>query len=315
MGTFTNFPYGTSSFGIPQIGPGASVGPVSIPSANGRAIFVDDGGSGVADGTISNPYKTITLALATAQAGDTIYVFPGTYDEAVVVSKDFITIAGAQFAGYARPDIVPTTGVALTVNAQGFQAKHCRFSVTQTTVDVVVQTGNGFSYTDCVFDGIAAMGATKGLFRLLPSNTLTGQTASEGVIQGCLFRGSTAKGLIFDTSTLNGGSTDNLINGNTFTQNSNADMESAKTGAAGTYSVQFLVVSNNVFEDKNKATYVDLTTNEDGAAANQKGMFANNFFAANTLNSTSIKATGTGFAFVVTWGTGTAPVVGTTFAA
>lgn len=294
----TNFPFGVSSFGVPLMGNG---GPLSIPGPNGRAIFVNGAiGSGVADGTIDNPYATITLALAAAQDGDTIYIFPATYNETLIVTKDYITLAGAQYAGFARPDIGPlaTTQVALTVRGQGFMAKHCRFF--GNAADVVVQNGNGFLFQDCVFDGDAT--AAKAGLRLLPaaigSTSDTSHTASEGLVAGCLFRGN-ANGIIFDTAaaTLGVGSTDNQINGNTFYSNT-LDIATADSGTASTYSMQLTDIVGNIFADKNKATYVDLTTANGGPASAQTGSFASNGFASDTMTTTKIKAAGTGFTFM-----------------
>lgn len=303
----TNFPFGVSSFGIPMMGPGASVGPLSIPGPNGRAIFVNGSiGSGVADGTIDNPYKTITLALAASEAGDTIFIFPATYNETLVVTKDYITLAGAQYAGFARPDIGPTatTQVALTVQGQGFMAKHCRFF--GNAADVVVQNGNGFLFQDCVFDGDAT--AAKAGLRLLPaaigSTTDTSHTASEGLVTGCLFRGN-ANGIIFDDAVapLGVGSTDNQINGNTFYSNT-VDIASADSGTASTYSLQLTDITNNVFADKNKAVYIDFVTANGGPASAQTGTIANNYFAqTSALTNVMIKVAGTGFTVIAAYST------------
>jgi hypothetical protein len=302
---FTNFPFGLTSFGIPLLGDNVSIpsGQPSVATAGGNVWFVDAGNSGGPhDGTSpTSAFQTIQSAVNAAASGkgDTIFIFPGTYTENVNVTKDYLSFIGAQFAGYAKPDIGPATGVALTVKAQGFRAKHCRFFATDNS-DVVIQTGNGFEYSDCFFDGNGTQ-TTKCLFRLLPSNTLTGQTASEGKIHDCYFRGcgGSAGALIMDTSNLNGGSTDNKIYNNIFTQNTGVDIATAKTGAAGTYSVQFTNIYGNQFVDKIKATYIDITTNEDGAAANQKGSINANYFANDSapMTTTQIKMVGTAFTF------------------
>ena len=298
---FTNFPYGSTSFGIPSLGGGI---PISVPSGQrtsaipaGTVWWVDANNTG-GPHTGASPgeaFQTIMAALAVAQSGDTIYVFPGSYNENVVVSTDYITIIGAQYAGYAKPDIGNSTGVALTVNAQGFRAIHCRFFSNDNS-DVVRQQGNGFYYSDCFFDGNGTQ-TTSGCVRLIPSNVLTGQTASEGIIEGCYFRGSTSTigAIIFDTSNLNGGSTDDIIRNNVFTQNTGPDIAAQKSGAAGTYSLQFAVIHQNIFEDKNKAVYIDFLTNADGAAANQKGVISGNWFNSATLTNVLVKINGTGF--------------------
>lgn len=291
----SHFPYGVSSFGIPVMGAGTS-SPLTIPGTNGNVWFVDsvNGSNGNGGTDPSQAFGTITHALLVARAGDTIFVMVGTYNEAVVVTTDYIAIVGATWAGYGKPDVGPsTTGVPLTVTAQGFMCRHVRFA--GNGADVVIQQGNGFAYSDCVFDGDAT--ASKAGLRLLPSSTNTHLTASEGIITDCLFRGN-AIGLAFDTGAapVGVGSTDNLIAGNRFYTNT-LDIATADAGT-GTYSVQLTDVIGNYFADKNKATYVDLTTTNGGAASDQTGTFAQNGFASDTMTTTKIKAVGTGFTFM-----------------
>lgn len=290
----THFPYGVSSFGIPLVG-----SDVGIPNQSGLVWFVDatygsDGNDGFAP---SSALKTIQAAVNKAGngMGDTIFVFPGSYTENVTVSKDYLTIIGAMISGYAKPDVEAASGVTLTVTAQGFVARHIRFAG---VADAIRQQGNGFIYEDCVFDG-DGNGATTALFRLLPSSTNTHLTASEGRILSCLFRGSGGFGLLFDTGAapVGVGSTDNLIAGNTFQANTGVDIATAKSGAGGAYSVQVTAIRGNYFVDKNKATYVDLTTNADGAAGSQSGSFDGNYIASDTMTTTKIKAVGTAFTF------------------
>lgn len=295
------------SFGAAMIGGGL----VSIPNYQGVVLYVDpdngnDGNSGTTPGTgtggqTSGALRTLTraLALCPEDSQSTIFVLASDAGstENVVVTKDFVSIIGCAISGYGRPDVTPASGIPLTVNANGVVIKHMRFAAADNS-DCVVQQGNGFLYDDCVFDGNGAQ-VLKGCVRLLPSNILTGQTASEGLINGCYFRGTAGIGaLIMDTSNLNGGSTDNRIVGCRFSQNTLADIVTAKTGAATTYSVKFCLIQGNWFMDKNKATYIDITTNEDGVAGNQSGTVAQNGFASDTMTTTKIKAVGTAFTFM-----------------
>jgi len=296
---FTNFPNGVTSFGIPLLGGN----PVSVPiGSQGTTWIVDgtNGNNGNSGTDPSNAFKTITKAHAVATSGDTIFIQPGSYAENVVITKDYISLIGAQLGGYGRPDIGGAAGVALSVSGQGFVARNCRFFATG-NADAVIQTGNGYEYSNCVFDGAAAQ-AAKALLRLLPSSTDTHLTASEGLIANNYFRGAPAAAfaLIFDTGAapVGVGSSDNFIVGNRFSQNAGIDIETAKSGAAGTYSVTFVVIHGNIFEDKNKATYIDITTNRDGAAGNQSGTVSGNYFATDTMTTTKIKAVGTAFTFI-----------------
>lgn len=291
--SLTNFPNGITSFGIPVISAG-----ISIPARNAPIIIVDPGGLAPrgTSGTFFDTVQEALNAVGTA-GGATIFLFPGTYAENLVVTTPYLTIIGAQFAGYARPDIVGSGsgGIPLTVNAQGFRAIRCRFA--GTAADAVVQHGNGFEYSDCVFDGdlTAAMAG----LRLVGANVggdITHFTASEGRVQDSLFR-SNATGIILDTAAapVGVGSSDNVISGNIFTRNT-LDIATADTGA-GTYSTQFVDIIANHFVDKNKATYLDFTTANGGAASDQSGVVNGNYFASDTMTTTKIKAVGTGFTF------------------
>ena len=116
----THFPHGVSSFGIPIVGSPVA----SIPINGGTIWFVDAAnGNDSSDGrTPTSALKTITKALAVAGVGDTLYLFPGSYAENVVVSKNYISLIGASISGYAKPDIEAASGVTLIVSAQGFGA-------------------------------------------------------------------------------------------------------------------------------------------------------------------------------------------------
>lgn len=294
----THFPYGASSFGIPLVGSGASA-PLTIPNVTGSMWFVDgtNGNDGNGGTDPIQAFKTIARAHLLAKAGDTIFVFVGTYAENIVITKNYIALIGVTFAGYGKPDLTPATGVPLTVQGQGFMSRHMRFA--GTAADGVVQNGNGFLYDDCVFDG--DLTATKCGLRLVPAQVgtdITHFTASEGTVTHCLFRGC-ATGLIFDTAPgpVGVGSTDNLIVGNRFYSNT-IDIATAKTGAAGTYSVQLVNIVSNVFADKNKTTYIDITTNEDGPAASQTGAIVDCEFSHDAITTTQIKMVGTGFTVV-----------------
>jgi len=290
---FTNLQNGVTSFGIPQIGGGLAL---SVPrfDATDSVFFVDPSFNPIANLGGQRIYNTITEAISAAPNGSTIFIFPGSYNETLVISRDYITLIGAQYAGYARPDILGAASgaVPLTVTGQGFRANHCRFATT--AADAVVQRGNGFEYSDCVFDG--DLTAAKCGLRLKPSDTDDSFTASEGIVTGNLFRGS-AIGIGFDTAAalVGVGSTDNLVEGNIFDRNT-LDLASLDTGA-GVYSLQFTKIIGNQFIDKNKATYIDFTTTNGGAAGDQSGVVNGNYFASDTMTTTKIKAVGTAFTF------------------
>lgn len=274
--------------GGPIIGGGAGFG---VPiSSDMRVLVVDpDGTTGLSN------YTTIQSAINAAQPGDTILVQPGTYTEALTVTTDYLTILGAQLGGYGRPDVTRTTGIVLTVSAQGFVCARMRFFSTDGS-DAVWQKGNGFRYADCVFDD--ASDAGKAGLLLKGDADDDAFTASEGVISGCLFRGS-AIALAFDTGDAPGngvGCTHDVIDGCRFIDNTQ-DIVTLDSGG-GLYSVQDTLIDSCYFIDKGKANYIDFTTTNGGAASDQTGMVTNCYFATDDLTGANVAYVGTGFAVV-----------------
>lgn len=245
---------------------------------------------------VNGQYATIQAAVNAARPGDTIYVQPGTYDENVVVETDYITIVGGQRGRYGWPDLVATTGVALTVDAQGFVARNLRISSGDT--DCVRVIGNGYKFEDCVFDG-DGQAATEGLVRLKGHDTDDSKTASEGEFKNCLFRGNAlGVGIIFDTAeaAVGVGETDVSVVGCHFVGNAQ-DLTTQDTGP-GTYSVQRALIKGCTFEDKNKTNYIDFTTANGGAASDQTGTIMDCYFATDAITTTNIAIVGTGFTVV-----------------
>lgn len=265
-----------TAFGLPVNGQGGS----------GQKLIVGPG---------AGQYGTIQEAVNAAQEGETIFVMPGEYDENITVTTDYVTIIGAQLGGYGRPDVTATAGVALTVTAQGFVCKRMRFFSGDGS-DCVVQEGNGFKYEDCVFDD-ATTAAEAGL-RLKGNADDDSFTASEGVVDNCLFRGC-AVGLIFDTGDAPGngvGCTHDVIKDCRFID-CTQDINTKDTGG-GVYSVQDTLITGCQFLDKNKTVYIDLTTANGGAAGDQTGMISNCYFGTDSITTTNVAMVGTGFVFV-----------------
>lgn len=272
---------------MPQYDPNVSI---PVNGAVGRTLLVDAGAAP------AGGFGTIQEAVDIARPGDTIFVQPGTYDENVTVDTDYITIIGAQVGRYGWPDLAASTGVALTVNGQGFVCKRVR--ITSADSDCVRHVGNGFRYQDCVFDG-DGQAATEGLVRLKGHDTDDSKTASEGLFKDCLFRGNAlGVGVIFDTAepTVGVGSTDVQILDCHFVGNAQ-DLTTQDSGP-GTYSVQRLLVKGCTFEDKNKTNYIDFTTANGGAASDQNGTIQDCYFATDAITTTNIAIVGTGFTVV-----------------
>ena len=282
-----NYPFGTPIATADAINTG-------FPLKNGRYWFVDSstGSDGASGFTGDTALRTISRAVTLSQAGDIIMVAPGTYAENVTVSKDFITVIGYSKSGYARPDVVPTTGVALTVSAQGFSAKHMRFASNDS--DSVIQNGDGYLYEDCVFDGDAGQATTEGNLRLVGDAAGNG-TASEGKILNSLFRGSNGAGIIFQHAAAPSGVgvTDVEISGCRFYGNT-VDLLSAVNisgGGAGIF-LDLSLHGNQFLTTGASYVYADLDQGVSGDLAANSALFTDNMFADEALIASQFDISG-----------------------
>ena len=296
--TTTNFPNGVTSYGVPVIPQGISF------SKNSKVFFVAPNGGG--NGTsVNQPVPTIQGAIDLCRSGfgDVIFVAPGTYAENLtIVGKDYISIIGCVTPGYARPDVVPAAGIALScTTSQGLVLQHMRFASSDS--DSVVNEGNGFQFVDCVFDGDSGQSATETNLRLVGNSADDSYTASEGLIQDCLFRNSNGSGLTFQhAATPSGvGTTDNRIINCRFYGNAQKDIISAaNTSGGGAGIVLTTEINGCQFLTKNKAVYMTLNTVSfaGGDAALNSGLISGNSFANTaSLNNTKIAIGGTALVF------------------
>src|SRR3990167_7836067 len=127
-------PVPVSNFGIPIVGADTGF------SFNGRTPYWVDGvnGSDNHDGLHpQDAVATIQEAIDRAQSGDIILIFPGTYEENLIIDeKDYITLMGAIKGRYGWPDVNPTTGMALhSIQSQGLVLRQLRL-VTDADSDV-----------------------------------------------------------------------------------------------------------------------------------------------------------------------------------
>lgn len=234
--------------------------------------------------TTLQPLATITAALAKCVSGrgDIIYVGPGTYNENIVVSKDYIQIIGVMLPGYSRPDIVSTSGAAMTVHAQGVVLSHLRLAGAGIGGSGLVQQGNGFLIDDCVFES-----ASNHSLRLLPDVDDDSFTASEGKILNSLFRDAGGSGLTFENPgpPAGVGVTDVLVQGCRFYENTGADILDVYTAGGNNQTYLDCIITDCQFSTKDKAVYIDL---HNGTA--NAGLISDSWFANKTaaLNSTQI---------------------------
>lgn len=252
------------------------------------------------------PFATIQRAVdkCVSNRGDKIVIFPGTYDENVVIlNKNYITIVGALSAGYARPDVTPTTGIALFANnSHGLVLLHTRFVSADS--DSVVNEGNGYLFYDCVFDGSAGQAITEANLRLVGDAADDSYTASEGKIINCLFRDSGGVGIAFQHAALTSGVgiTDVEIHGCRFYGNTGVDIATQANvsgGGAGILS-RFLLAPDNMFMTTDKTVYLDLD-NASAAGGDEllnNGIISGHFADDAALNATKIDISGTNFRWV-----------------
>ena len=95
---------------------------VTITAATGMAFYVSTTGSDSNPGTLSSPWRTIQHAANSVQAGDTVYVRGGVYNESANISVSGSLIAGSiRFQSYpGETAIVDGTGlVPPTSSPQG----------------------------------------------------------------------------------------------------------------------------------------------------------------------------------------------------
>lgn len=280
----THSPHGVSSFGIPIFG-GTHF--VPVPRLDGRVFFVDgtNGNDANSGENMENAYVTIEQAVSNAVSGrsDTIIVSVGSYDENLVINKDDISLIASNPVPWARPDIAPTTGIALLANeAQGF---YCSGMTFISADDVAVhQRGNGFAYDWCQF-----LALTDGLL-LEPINTDPDDTwgASQGWVYNSTFW-ECANGVRFKNPGPSGGfggigPTDVALLNNVFKVITNQYIIDEDTGGSNDNCFFDCIVNGNHFLDRNKAVGITLTN-----GGNNRGLITGNYFSDDAgLDNTKI---------------------------
>jgi hypothetical protein len=226
----------------------------------GRALYVDpDNGSDTdaRDGlTPDGAFQTIDHAHTWAESGkgDRIRLMPGTYDENVVITKDYVTLEGI-ISGYGKPDITPAAGIAVRIHAQGVKLRHLR-PVSADVAAVQIQ-GNGFELFD-----VWAEGATDGM-TLKPDKDDDSYSASEGRIIRCVLRNSGVGMRFYNPGPgIEGGvgPTDVVVEKCLFYSNTNQDIRDQDTG--GSNDKTFLnsqILKCTFLDDKHGSPYLTLT--------------------------------------------------------
>lgn len=256
---------------------------VSIPNVNSKFWFVNSGGSAAGFGTSpQDPLQSMQAAIDRAGDYDTIFLMTGSYDENIVVTQDYLTIIGAQISSYGKPDWVASTGVALTVQGQGFVARNIRFSA-EADADVVIQNGNGFEYSNCVFDADGS-GATKASLRLVGGVGDDSYSASEGLISNNYFRGvGTSIGIAMQWALAadgGEGTSDNQIIGNRFIDNG-VDLKSLTNINGGGVDIylRYVIARNQFLTGGAGYVYADMNQGGAGDLAANSALISGNWFA------------------------------------
>jgi len=93
---------------------------VELPSRSGKTYYVSTSGNDNNAGTLSAPWRTIQKAANTVQAGDTVQVRAGTYNEIVTMkTSDNATAGYITFQNYpGEAPIVDGTGLAVGSGGQ-----------------------------------------------------------------------------------------------------------------------------------------------------------------------------------------------------
>lgn len=155
--SLTNFSYGVSSFGVPQVGSG-------IPVTSGKYFWVDGtygtNATTKGSGPKRDAFKTLSYAVTqcVANRGDVILVAPG-YTEAVSSATAFaIANAGISIIGLGnssnRPLITFTaTTATIAISAANILIRNIRFDMAAGGVNSVAAaltvTGANFTLEDC----------------------------------------------------------------------------------------------------------------------------------------------------------------------
>lgn len=155
--SFTNFPYGVSSFGFPMIGSGPVLG-------TGNVFFVHSGTGIDATGRGESPeapFATIYYAVTkcTASKGDIVFVMAGHAES--VSAATALAIAGVTIIGLGNGDNRPTitltgaTAAGYTIGAKNVKISNVRFLMTGITAIVAAlapgATSQYFTAEDCEF--------------------------------------------------------------------------------------------------------------------------------------------------------------------
>jgi hypothetical protein len=250
-------------------------GPDGTDELNNVEVVDDVGGGAKILLVGAGGYATINAAIAAANAGDTIIIAPGVYNENVNVNKS-VNLVGAAAGVIVQGTFETDNAVAGDVN-------------------VFLRTGNAGAYTGAAGIGIAVSADSVTLSNILVDGFLTGVAATGANVSGLTLNGMTVQDSVFgfgkpDGTTLNG----LTIDGSTFRDSyigvylyNDDPLQGAASNAVNT------TITNTTFQDlTQKGIYAETaqgTTLFDGLIMNNVGQYGGGVpFGANGANGAGI---------------------------
>lgn len=197
----------------------------AAPQAAGNTYYVSVSGSDLNNCTQSAPCKSFNKAMSLIQAGDVLYVMPGTYNQTLAISKSGITVEGNK----AVIDTTGTFGIRVASTAQ----------------NVVVR---GFTVTRANSHAIYV----EGQFVTIENNV---------VYHSVLENGTLLNGVISCRNGSWGSAIKVKVGGENVIIRNNEVFDNCGEGIAATRSVNVLIEGNRVYDNHSVNIYVDNSIN------------------------------------------------------
>lgn len=281
--SFTNYPNGITSLGIPVIGNG-------IPTNSGNYWFVNgSAGSDAYTGkSLDQSFQTIQRAVDAADSSDVICIAPGAYDESVTISRTLDGLCLVGLGNLGDVGIAPSTtaAIGLTYHADDVTLINVGVAGESTATSALTGTGSRFRAYNCKIEGVDTSGSAFSFGPGTVAQVSAGTRGNSGDINlyNCEFCWS-KNGISFVTSDY--GTPTQIYIENCRFHNIDGTELLGVPAAYGIGSVRNLMVKQCLFEamedGTNPSDYVNIN------AAADTGIFANNAFAIATNASADIK--------------------------
>lgn len=260
-------PERTAVLGFPSTAEGSR-----LAMTAGDVLYVNGGHANADDDNDGTdplyPLATVAQAIANAVAGDTIYIAPGEYDEAVTIArtKNNLTLIGAGGRGAAFINPSTANATAVTIHADDVTLINVGCDGDGTGSGCVV-TGSRFRAYGCKFEG-GANGLVIGPGTVAQEAAGTHGRGADSLVEDCEFAWSTATGVLLKASDY-GACTQNFFRKCKFHNLTAASFEES-TGTGGAAGVLFrnLEISDCVFDDMEDGTAPTAWVLLDGDNAN-----------------------------------------------